>query len=220
MLEEKIVINAISFLIAYFIGSISWSILISKKTKKGDIRNIGSGNAGATNMARNFKISFGMLVLILDLMKVVLPGIIVWTIAKWANGDVIFSYLIVQIACMGAFVGHLYPIYYKFKGGKGVSIFYGFLLLYNILIFVIIYTLAYLIYKKWKYVSLASVIVPTIVFLISWIPWINNGPLNYFMTPLKFWVNPLLILIIDIVIILKHIPNIKRLINNTENTIK
>jgi len=219
MLYEKILVNLLAFLLAYFIGSISWSILLSKKTEKGDVRKLGSGNAGATNIVRNFEMAFGLLILLLDILKVVISGMIVWAIARWATGQV-FSYLIVQVACMGAFVGHLYPIYYKFKGGKGVSVFYGFVLLYNPLIFVLIYGMSYLIYKKWKYVSLGSVIAPTVAFLLAWIPWMNSGPLEYFMTPLPFWVNPLILLVIDIVIVVKHIPNIKRLINHTENTIK
>lgn len=219
MLYLKIIINIVSFIIAYFIGSLNWSIIVSVKTKKGDIRKLGSGNAGATNIARNFNMVKGLLIFFLDALKVVVVGLIVWAITKWATNQYLAS-LIVQVACLGAFIGHLFPIYYKFKGGKGVSSYYGFLLIYNIIFFVVSYVSSYLIYKKWKYVSLGSVILPTVIFALSWIPWMNSGPLTYFMTPMAFWFNPLCIFLIDVVIVVKHIPNIKRLINHTEKGIK
>jgi glycerol-3-phosphate acyltransferase PlsY len=219
VIYQEIIINIVAFIIAYLIGSLNWSIIVSLKTQKGDIRKIGSGNAGATNMARNFSMIHGLIIFFLDALKVTIVGLITWILIKWGSWHY-FSYLIVQIACLGAFFGHLYPIYYRFKGGKGVSSYYGFLLIYNIIFFVVSYLSSYLIYKKWKYVSLGSITIPTVIFLLSWIPWMNSGPLTYFVTPMPFWFNPLCLFIIDIIIVVKHIPNIKRLIAKTEKGIK
>ena len=219
MLYQKILINIFAFLFAYLIGSLNWSIIYSKKTVKGDIRNQGSKNAGATNVARNYNMSKGLIIFFLDVFKLSISGLIIWALTKWGGG--IFSSLIIQLGCLGAFIGHLYPIYYRFKGGKGVSSYYGFLLIFNPLLFVISYLSSYLIYKKWKYISIGSVTMPFIIFALSWIPWMNNGPLTYFMTHnIYFWVNPFCIFMMGIIILIRHRKNIRRLLDGNENLIK
>ena len=219
MLYQKILINIAAFLIAYLIGSLNWSIIYSKKTQQGDIRNQGSKNAGATNVARNYNMSKGLIIFFLDVFKLSICGIIIWSLSRW--GGWIFPSIIIQLGVLGAFLGHLYPVYYKFKGGKGVSSYYGFLLIYNPLFFVISYLSSYLIYKKWRFISIGSVIMPFVIFGLSWIPWMNNGPLTYFMSHnIYFWVNPVCIFIMGIIILIRHRKNIKRLLNNEENLIK
>lgn len=99
-------------LASYLIGAFSASITISRKMPGGDVRNYGSGNAGATNMARIYGMSAGVVTLALDALKAFVCAMV----GQWLLGDVGLA-----VAGAAAIIGHCYPVYYKFKGGKGVS---------------------------------------------------------------------------------------------------
>lgn len=99
--------------IAYLLGSVSASILISRTRWGGDIRKHGSGNAGATNMARIYGLADGVLTLLADFAK----ALIATYLGQWLLGDL--GVLIGGLACL---IGHCFPVFYHFKGGKGVSV--------------------------------------------------------------------------------------------------
>ena len=107
----------LSLIVGYLMGSISVSVILSKTLFKGDVRKHGSGNAGATNMARVYGAKGGLLVLLGDFLKAILACTLVLLILDDKYTEV--AIMLTGIACM---VGHAYPIYFKFKGGKGVSV--------------------------------------------------------------------------------------------------
>lgn len=98
---------------SYLLGCVSLSILVSKKLYGNDVRNMGSGNAGATNMARVFGMSAGVLTLLADTVKAAIAMFV---------GHLLFGDLGVAIAGIASLLGHCYPVFYGFKGGKGVSV--------------------------------------------------------------------------------------------------
>lgn len=109
----QIILYIISALAAYIIGSFSPAIFLSRHLMGRDVRKQGSGNAGATNMARVYGIGFGIITLLCDALKAVLAIIIaVWLLGEW-------GIFVGGIFCL---LGHCFPVFYGFKGGKGVSV--------------------------------------------------------------------------------------------------
>ena len=109
----------IVIVLSYLFGNVNFAILISK-LKKRDIRKLGSGNPGTMNMLRNFGVGIGLLTLALDALKGVLPCIMGWLVCgnTWSfGGDKIGLY----VGGLSVIVGHIFPVFYKFKGGKGVA---------------------------------------------------------------------------------------------------
>ena len=181
----------ITSLISYLFGSIPFGYLFTKILLKKDIRDVGSGNIGATNVLRTGNKSLGYLTLILDIAKAVVPVIYI----KLNYPDLIY------LAALCAFLGHLFPVWLKFKGGKGVATFVGILIsinFYYALIFGIIWIFTFLISKYSSLSSLlASVSIP--IYLLIF----NQG-------------NTIFFVIMFVLIFFTHRENIKRLINKEE----
>ena len=117
-------------IIAYLIGSINFSIIISKKMAGFDVREKGSGNAGSTNVLRTVGVKAAVLTLICDILKGVVPiliGLLIGLIA----GENANSAIIVEIAALAVVIGHTFPVFFGFKGGKGVATSLGILLIIN-----------------------------------------------------------------------------------------
>ncbi len=182
---------------AYLIGSIPFGYLISKVLNI-DIRKFGSGNIGATNVFRTLGPVPGTIVFVLDLLKGTLP--VYLAIQLGLN-----PWLII-LAGIAAVIGHTYPVYLKFKGGRGAATGLGILLGIAPDIFVGAVAIAALIIYISRYVSLASIITPIIVTIA----------LLAFGRPLPY---SLAAGLISIIIIARHIPNIKRLLSGTERKI-
>ena len=185
----------VTALISYLFGSIPFGYLFTKILLKKDIRNVGSGNIGATNVLRTGNKSLGYLTLILDIAKAVVPVIFIK-----------FNYPnLVYISALCAFFGHLFPIWLKFKGGKGVATFVGILISINIyyaLVFGIVWTLTFLISRYSSLSSLfASISIPIYLLII------NQGNIIFFI-------------IMFVLIFYTHRENIKRLINKEETKSK
>ena len=182
-------------LISYLFGSIPFGYLFTKILLKKDIRNVGSGNIGATNVLRTGNKSLGYLTLVLDIAKAVMPVIYI----KLNYPDLVY------ISALCAFLGHLFPIWLKFKGGKGVATLVGILISINIyyaLIFGIVWILTFLISKYSSLSSLfASISIP--IYLVI----INQGNIIFFI-------------IMFVLIFYTHRENIKRLINKEETKSK
>ncbi len=181
----------VTALISYLFGSIPFGYLFTKILLKKDIRNIGSGNIGATNVLRTGNKSLGYLTLILDIVKAVVPVIYI----KFNYPDLVY------ISALCAFLGHLFPIWLKFKGGKGVATFVGILISINIyyaLVFGIVWTLTFLISRYSSLSSLfASFSIPIYLLII------NQSNIIFFI-------------IMFVLIFYTHRENIKRLINKEE----
>ena len=185
----------ITALVSYLFGSIPFGYLFTKILLKKDIRNVGSGNIGATNVLRTGNKSLGYLTLILDIAKAVVPVIYI----KFNYPDLVY------ISALCAFLGHLFPIWLKFKGGKGVATFVGILISINIyyaLVFGIVWTLTFLISRYSSLSSLfASISIPIYLLIV------NQNNIIFFI-------------IMFVLIFYTHRENIKRLINKEETKSK
>ena len=199
------------FLVAvfsYFCGSIPFGLILTKAFSGKDIRNIGSRNIGATNVLRTGNKYLAFTTLILDIFK----GYFAVTITQQYFPELI------QLSALLVFLGHIFPIWLKFKGGKGVATFIGvlFALSYSLtLLFILTWITVALIFK---YSSLSSIFASITVFVISFI---KENVIKAFdpnfsnVSDIK-----LLLFIFLILIIYTHKNNISNLINRTEHKIK
>ena len=182
-------------LVSYLCGSIPFGFLLTKFFLKKDIRKMGSGNIGATNVLRTGNKLIGYSTLTLDVLKAIFPLIII----KFNSPEFIF------VSSLSIFLGHVFPVWLKFKGGKGVATYVGMLFCINYIlgfIFIISWSIVFILSK---YSSLSSMIaslsIPIFCFFIY-------NEKFYFFT------------MMFILVFLTHRENIKRLINNTESKSK
>ncbi|MBQ2836207.1 MAG: glycerol-3-phosphate 1-O-acyltransferase PlsY [Clostridia bacterium] len=195
-------------LVAYLLGSISFSVIISKKMAGFDVREKGSGNAGATNMLRSVGKKAAALTLLGDALKgvaAILFAVIVGVIAK--NSD---KALLVQVAGILVVVGHTFPIFFGFKGGKGVATSLGVLLMTNWKIGLICLVFALVLMALTKMVSMGSVgaaILFPILVLFNNTNFIVSEGSGYFIYSV----------ILAVIVAFNHRSNIQRILNGTEN---
>ena len=183
-------------IISYLMGSIPFGFILTKIFLKKDIREIGSGNIGATNALRTGNKLIGYSTLLLDVIKAILPVIYV----KINHQELIY------IASLCAFLGHVFPVWLKFKGGKGVATYVGILFTINILLGFIFCVSWLLIFLVSKYSSLSSLIgsltIPVYIFF-------NDQKINALFFGIMF-----------VLIFYTHRENIKRLKNKEESKTK
>ena len=152
----NVLLTVLCTVIAYLLGSISASILISKWMYKGDVRNFGSHNAGATNMARVYGLAGGLSVLLGDFLKAVIAMGLPWLLGKLI-ADFTCADLAYCLAGAGCFIGHAYPIFFGFKGGKGVTVGAAIALMTDWRIFLIIIAVFVLVFVCSHIVSISSI---------------------------------------------------------------
>ena len=181
---------------SYLIGSVPFGYILTKFFLRKDIRKIGSGNIGATNVLRTGNKILGYATLLLDVLKAVLPIIFI----KINYPEYVF------ISALSVFIGHVFPVWLKFRGGKGVATYVGILCCINIYLgisFGLVWLITFLIFK---YSSLSSLIgsfsIPIINFFIF------NDEIVFFF------------IIMFVLIFYTHRENIKRLLNHTESKTK
>ncbi|WP_027334805.1 glycerol-3-phosphate 1-O-acyltransferase PlsY [Mycoplasmopsis felifaucium] len=231
----SILLNLLLVLIGYFcIGSFNTSIILSKKLKKDDIRQHNSKNAGATNSLRTYGKKFALIVFFIDVLKALIPILILALLFNLIPSWHTFSrtyYISFQSIGLGVVFGHVFPIYYRFKGGKGVACSIGVIISINIILFLLAFILFMTIALLSKYVSLASILTASILVLFVWIPWLIDGPLGFwinnvtlqysFIKMSNYWfVSPIIYTIIATLVVVCHHSNIKRLINHQESKLK
>lgn len=190
-------------ILIYLIGSIPFAFIITKLSGHGDIRKIGSGNIGATNVLRTGKKFLALLVLILDILKGFLPTFYISNYIFDLNNSELIVYMLGSLSI----IGHLFPIWLKFKGGKGVATYIGYIFAVNYILAIFFIFLWFFIAFLKKYSSLASIfslfLTPFLMLFLSYKPSIF-----------------LFFLIISVILIIKHYSNIKRLLNNSETKIR
>jgi len=180
---------------SYLLGSIPFGLVLTKIFLKKDIREIGSGNIGTTNVLRTGKKSLAVATLVLDLLKGYFS--IVITFIYFEN--------LISYSALICFIGHIFPIWLKFKGGKGVATYLGVILALSYKFF-LIFGITWLVLSfLFRYASLSSIISSLIVFVYSYF-FINNFSLILF--------------IFFVIIIYTHRENIVRLKNSEESKIK
>ena len=187
-------------LVPYLLGSVNFAVIISSKKYHDDVREHGSGNAGMTNMMRTYGRRSAILTLVGDALKAIVAGLI---------GYFMFGLFGAHIAGFFCVLGHLFPVFFKFKGGKGVVTAAASMLVCNPIVFLIMLVLFVLIVVIWRYISLASVmcvlLYPVILNGVDKV--LGGGSGAYIIFPI----------LITVLIVLKHKDNIKRLMNGTES---
>ena len=201
-------------IIAYLIGSINFSVILSKKMAGFDVREKGSGNAGSTNMLRSVGKKAAAITLICDILKgvvAILIAIILGNIFKNSNKE-----LLLQIAGIAVVLGHTFPIFFGFKGGKGVATSLGILLMSNWQIGLICLVFGVVLIILTRMVSLgscmAAILFPVLtLFINEHYTVLTEGKSGnvYFIYSV----------IMAIIVLYNHRSNIKRILNGTENKI-
>ena len=181
---------------SYLLGSIPFGLILTKLFLKKDIRDVGSGNIGTTNVLRTGKKSLAAATLLLDLLKGYLSVVIT------------FQYFqdLISYSALLCFVGHIFPIWLKFKGGKGVATYLGVILALSYKFFLIFGIVWLVLTFFFRFASLSSIVSTLIIFLYSYFFENNNFSLILF--------------IFFIIILYTHRENIVRLKNSSENKIK
>ena len=196
-----LITNLSLIIIFYVIGSFPFALIITKLSGFGDIRNIGSGNVGATNVLRTGNRFLAFTVLCLDIFKGFLPFLILQLYFE----DI--SLLSKILLCHFTILGHIYPVWLNFKGGKGVATYIGFLFGLNpyiALSFLLVWLVIALISKYSSLGSLIGILVAPAYFIF-----IN---FNFYIL--------IFVIYLTFIIYFKHTENVKRLINKTESKIK
>tara|TARA_Y100001970_G_C13759266_1_gene614924 strand:- start:5 stop:583 length:579 start_codon:yes stop_codon:yes gene_type:complete len=182
--------------ISYLMGSIPFGLILTKIFLKKDIREVGSGNIGATNVLRTGNKVIGYLTLILDVLKAAIPVLYI----KLNFPEFIY------ISSLSAFIGHVFPIWLKFKGGKGVATYIGILFSINYILGIVFAFSWLIVFFISKYSSLGSIlssmVIPIFIFLNS------SYDNEYFF------------IIMFVLILYTHRENVKRLINKEESKTK
>ena len=184
---------------AYLLGSINFAIVLSK-LRGDDIRKHGSQNAGTTNMLRTYGKKAAVITLVGDFLKGTASALI---------GMLLFGMLGQYLASLFCVLGHVFPVYYKFRGGKGIATAAGTILACEPIIFLVLVAIFTVIVAFTKYVSLASIMVALLYPLIldRW----------YKIIQVPSGLHLLMVMIMAGVIVWKHYPNMKRLWNKTES---
>ena len=189
----------IYLLFSYLIGAISFGIVISHIFSLPDPRTIGSKNPGATNVLRTGKKLAALLTLLGDALK----GSLTVGLAQYFE----LSALMVGLIAIATLVGHVFPIYYGFKGGRGVATAAGILFMFSWIMGLIVLAIWLGVFFIWRYSSLAAIIAASL------------SPVIGFFYKIDFY-ELIATSIIALILILRHVENIKRLIDGTESGFK
>ncbi len=187
----------IMIIVSYLLGSVSFGLLIGKWFSGIDIRQHGSGNAGATNISRVIGTGPGLIVLLLDGLKGFLPVILTLALTNE-------HYPSAMLVGIGAIVGHIWPLYFGFRGGKGVATTIGVMIGISFWATLIAGLITLLVIAITRYVSLGSLL---LVFLMPWLFLAFGKGLSVF----------LLSLLLMLLVFWKHRENIQRLLQGREN---
>ena len=203
--ESFLIFLSLFFTLGYFVGSIPFGLILAKAYGLGDIRKIGSGNIGATNVLRTGNKKIALMTLLLDGIKGAFAIFITreafnYEILTNLINDIIFFECVVGVA---AVIGHCFPIWLKFRGGKGVATGFGIILCFDLLVGILSLITWLLIIKLFKVSSLSALVsyffIPIFIFL-------NSPENNIFISSI----------IISCICFFKHKENIKRLLTGSE----
>ena len=202
--------NIVVAIIAYLIGSINFSVIFSKKMAGFDVREKGSGNAGTTNMLRSVGKKAAAITLICDILKGVV-AILIAMFISWAF-KVENASLLVQIAGIAVVLGHTFPIFFGFKGGKGVATSLGILIISNWQIGLICLIVGVVLIALTRMVSLgscaAAVLFPVLTLFINEHYIVSQGS-SYLIYSI----------ILAVIVLFNHRSNIQRILSGKENKI-
>ena len=199
---------------AYLLGSINFAVIFTKAFKKGDIRDYGSGNAGTTNVMRVGGFLPGVLTFVCDALKgfaaCMIGKLIFEYIAENQSGDWATAYVGAYLCAVACMLGHIFPLFFGFRGGKGVATSVGIFAVCSPIAIVVGLAVFALVTLISKYVSLGSLVATVVVVVLAVVLRHEDAP---------FWVQALSCLAMGTLIYYKHLSNIQRLISGTENKI-
>ena len=197
-------------IIAYLLGSISFSVIISKKMAGFDVREKGSGNAGTTNVLRTVGKKASIITLVCDILKGVV-AILVAYVAGLIMKDSVDKALLIELAGIAVILGHTFPIFFGFKGGKGIATALGVLMMTNWNIGLICLVFALVLMILTRMVSLgsiaAAVLFPVLIIFMPHTAYLVDG--NYIIYSI----------LLAVLVVFNHRSNVKRLLTGTENKI-
>lgn len=218
-MEEIYII--ISIVLGYLLGSIPFGIIIGKVFYHKDIREFGSHNSGGTNAGRVLGKKVGLIVIILDALKcfmAILLNLLIFNLFFEKLGNTQFS-ICAMITGFLVAVGHCFPVWSKFNGGKAVATIAGFIATTNWIVFLISFVVFFTVYFLSKYVSLGSIACSVFGTILCWIPFILGS--TYFpglTLNIEYTVAiPLAFTFTTLLLIYRHKANIMRIIKGTEN---
>lgn len=199
--------------ISYLLGSLNFGVILSRKLKKEDVRDRGSGNAGTTNMMRSYGKVYGFLTIAGDILKVVVAIWIAFKIVPVYELKKLLDSLDTNcVICLKLFaglfavIGHIFPCFFGFKGGKGVATSGGMVIFVNAKIALILLAVFGVNLVVTRYVSLGSILMAVLYPVMMWLFY-------------KDIVLVLIALVFTLIVVIAHRDNIKRLLNGTENKI-
>ena len=198
-------------IIAYLIGSINFSVIISKKMAGFDVREKGSGNAGSTNVLRTVGKKAALLTLVCDILKGVVSVLVALLVGLIA-GETANKAILVEIAALAVVIGHTFPVFFQFKGGKGVATSLGVILIVNWKIGLICLVFALAIMAVGRMVSLGS-ISASVLFAVLTI-FIRDSYIGGVEFEFSFIIFGILLAAL---VIFNHRSNLKRILAGTEN---
>lgn len=211
----------ISIVLGYLLGSIPFGIIIGKVFYHKDIREFGSHNSGGTNAGRVLGKKVGLIVIILDALKcfmAILLNLLIFNLFFEKLGNTQFS-ICAMITGFLVAVGHCFPVWSKFNGGKAVATIAGFIATTNWIVFLISFVVFFTVYFLSKYVSLGSIACSVFGTILCWIPFILGS--TYFpglTLNIEYTVAiPLAFTFTTLLLIYRHKANIMRIIKGTEN---
>lgn len=198
-------------IIAYLVGSINFSIIISKRMAGFDVREKGSGNAGTTNMLRSVGVKAAAITLLCDILKGVVVILIAILIGNIVDG--LDDALLVQLAGIFVIIGHTFPIFFGFKGGKGIATSLGVLLMINWQIGLICLVFALILMVITRMVSVgsiaAAILFPVLVIFIG----------QNYIVPVNNWSYLIFSIIVAVLVLFNHRENLKKIFTGKENKI-
>ena len=186
----------LGFLLAYLLGSIPSGFVLTRWAGLGDIRKIGSGNIGATNVLRTGRKGLAIATLVFDLLKGAIPTFIAW---RWFGPDM------AVLAGAGAFLGHCFPVWLGCKGGKGVATAAGVILGFTPTVMAILLLAFIAVVALTRYVSLASILTAVFAPVVAWL----LGEVQ----PAQLY------LLLAVIVVVKHHANIARLLKGQESKV-
>jgi len=202
-LAASLLLAFVYILIPYLLGSVNTAIIVSDKFYHDDIRNYGSGNAGFTNIMRIYGKRAAIITFVGDFLKTVLAIMIGWCC---------FGYLTAYIAGFACFLGHIFPVYYRFRGGKGILCLTAMLFMLDWRIFLVLLAIFLLVVAMSKYISFGSVLCSVLFPLLF-------NRMNKALLALvpHMYLCQLIAIVIAVIVVVKHWGNLKRIFDGTES---
>lgn len=222
----------IGVIVGYLCGSIPFALIIGKIFYKTDVRNYGSGNLGSTNVGRTLGPVAGITCMIIDITKAGVPALIMYKIAEasllknivlFQPNDLSFLSIVYCATGLASCIGHCFPIFAQFKGGKAVASIAGFIACMNYKLAIVAFGVYLVVFLIGKIISLSSISTAVATLIASFIPFFKDCYLfthNELNNSISLIVFHITLAALALLLILRHLPNIRRILKGEEKKFK